>query len=85
MKNLMMTCALLLPVWVGAQECTIGQYQKLLTEADQATAKGQYELAINKLQSAKTCRPEKEAEVGRKILVVFDKVNGERQACLFGV
>jgi len=82
MKILLFLCGLLLPVWVGGQDCTIAQYQKILTEADQATAKGQYELAINKLQSAKTCRPEKEVEVSRKILVVFDKVNGERQAAI---
>jgi len=84
MKRLLLCLPFLfLPTLAPAQgDCTLAQYQKFLTEADQATAKGQYDLAINKLQSAKTCRPEMEAEVGRKILVVFDKVNGERQAAI---
>lgn len=82
MEKVLFLCALMLPVWVGAQDCTLTQYQKLLTEADQATVKGQYDLAINKLQSAKICRPEREEEVSRKILIVFEKVNGERQAAI---
>ncbi len=79
---LFLSCLLLSALAPAQQDCSIAQYQKLLTEADQATARGQYDLAINKLQSAKICRADKEVEVSRKIIVVFDKVNGERQAAI---
>lgn len=62
-----------------AQDCTLERYQKLLKEADQAAQKGYYDLSINKLQSAKTCRPEKEGEISQKIVEVFREVNRQRQ------
>ena len=78
MKHLYFLWLLLIPLWVEAQDCTTDQYQTMLREADQAIQKGQYDLAINKLQSAKTCRPEKEAAVNQKITGVYIKINGER-------
>lgn len=68
----------LLPILASAQDCSLPQYQKLLLEASQSVEKGQYDLALNKLQSAKICRPEKEPEVNRTISSVFQKINAER-------
>ena len=72
-------CTLLAARSLSAQDCTPAQYQKMLKEADQAVKRGEYDLAINKLQSAKVCQPGKAAEVDGKIVAVFEKVNGERE------
>lgn len=61
-----------------AQDCTPARYDTLLRQAKQAADKGRYDLAINKLQSAKTCLPEKEKEVNREILNVFKEVNNQK-------
>lgn len=72
----------LLPLFAMGQGCTMEQYQKLLKDADAASQRGQYDMAINKLQSAKTCRPEKEAEVNTAVIKVFKKVNSERERAI---
>ena len=83
MRHLLFSaCFALLPCFCIAQDCTPAQYQKMLKEADQAVKRGEYDLAINKLQSAKVCQPGKEGEVSEKILKVFEKVNGERQQAI---
>ncbi|MBL7809120.1 MAG: hypothetical protein JNN28_14970 [Saprospiraceae bacterium] len=63
----------------GITQCTPEQYQKLLQEADGAAKLGEYNLAIAKLQSAKVCQPGRETEVNKRIVTVFEKVNGERK------
>ncbi len=68
-----------LPAPARAQDCPPTRYEALLREAKQAADKGQYDLAINKLQSAKTCQPQNEAEVNSRILKVFESVNNERK------
>ncbi|MBL7809119.1 MAG: WD40 repeat domain-containing protein [Saprospiraceae bacterium] len=78
MKYLLLVLLILPPIWSLAQ-CTNEQYHILLNEADKAVKRGEYDLAVNKLQSAKVCRPDKEAEVEKKIVAVFEKVNGERK------
>ena len=82
MKHILFLWVLLVPVWVEAQDCSLVQYQTLLKEADIAVQKGQYDFAINKLQSTKTCRPERGTEISKKIFLVFDKINLERQLAI---
>jgi len=72
----------LLPVLAHAQDCTPKDYDRLMAEAKRLANDGAYDQAINKLQSAKTCQPQREAEVSREILRVFEKVNGERQSAI---
>lgn len=79
MNRLYLCAFLLLPFLAVAQECPPAQYQKLLKEADAASKKGDFKLAINKLNSAKTCQPTKGDEVDKKILAVFDEVNKQRE------
>lgn len=65
------------PIWLNAQEeC---DYQQFLREADQAVKNAEYPMAIKKLLSAKVCRPDKEAEVGKKVIDVFNLVNDLRE------
>lgn len=78
-KSLFLLGALSMPSLVLAQDCTLAQYQKLLKEADAAAQKGEYDLAINKLQSAKTCQPARAEEVDKKILTVFNEVNSQKK------
>lgn len=60
-------------------DCTPKDYERLMAEAKRLAKGGEYDKAINKLQSAKTCQPQKEAEVNREVLRVFEQVNGERK------
>ena len=60
-------------------DCTPRDYDRLMGEAKRLARNGEYDQAINKLQSAKTCQPQRETEVNREILRVFEKVNGERK------
>ncbi len=54
----------------------------MMRQVDTAVLRGQYDLAINKLQSAKTCQPDSEAVVNKRVLEVFKAVNGERTKAL---
>lgn len=69
---------ILFPVSVLAQDCPPERYRMLMLEADRATEKGQYDLAVNKLQSAKTCQPDSEAVVNTRVIAVFLEVNRQR-------
>jgi WD40 repeat protein len=60
-------------------DCTPKDYERLMAEAKRLAKIGEYDKAINKLQSAKTCQPQREAEVNREVLRVFEQVNGERK------
>ncbi|MFZ2898975.1 MAG: SUMF1/EgtB/PvdO family nonheme iron enzyme [Saprospiraceae bacterium] len=65
------------------EDCDLSNYNRLIREAEEyAYGKNgnavNYKKAIDKLFSARTCQPAKESEVSRKILEVFEKVNGER-------
>ncbi len=73
----------LLLVAQSQEDCDLTNYNRLIREAEEyAYGKNgkavNYKKAIDKLFSARTCQPEKESEVSRKILEVFEKVNGER-------
>jgi hypothetical protein len=57
-----------------AQECN---YEELIREAD-SLSKNDYEKAINKLNSARACKPEMATEVDAKIKALFDRINNER-------
>lgn len=74
--------AVLLPVSADAQNCTPERYRALMREADQAVQNGQYDMAINKLQSAKTCRPENGAAVDQRMVEVFLEVNKQRELAI---
>ncbi len=71
---------LLLPALSSAQDCLPGRYRQLIQEANQAAfgKNPDYELAINKLLSAKTCQPDSEAVVNVRIVEVFKEVNRQR-------
>lgn len=78
MKHLLLAF-LLLPFLAPAQtDCPPARYRLMLRQVDTAVLRGQYDLAINKLQSAKTCQPDSEAVVNRRVLEVFRAVNAER-------
>jgi hypothetical protein len=74
--------ALLLPCCAAAQDCTPARYHRMMREADTAAQNGQYDLAINKLQSAKTCQPDSEAVVNLRVLEVFKEVNRQRELAI---
>jgi WD40 repeat protein len=77
---------LLLTLFLTAQaqtpDCTPKDYERLMAEAKRLAKDGEYDKAINKLQSAKTCQPQREAEVNREVLRVFEQVNGERRSAI---
>ncbi len=72
---------LLFPYIVVAQDCTPSRYRQLMREADEATfgKKPDYQLAVNKLISAKTCQPDSEAVVNLQLVKVFGEVNRQRE------
>lgn len=76
----MLFCSLVLffSLVCHAQDCPPARYRQLMGEADRAAREGKYDLAINKLQSAKTCQPDSEAVVNRRVVEVFREVNAER-------
>ncbi len=79
MKHHFLFLLLLLPLLAAAQtDCPPARYRLMLRQVDTAVLRGQYDLAINKLQSAKTCQPDSEAVVNRRVLEVFRAVNAER-------
>jgi WD40 repeat protein len=65
-----------------AQDCPPERYQRMMREANTAVQNGQYDLAINKLQSAKTCQPDSEAVVNLRVLEVFKEVNRQRELAI---
>jgi dipeptidyl aminopeptidase/acylaminoacyl peptidase len=65
-----------------AQDCPPARYQRMMREANTAVQNGQYDLAINKLQSAKTCQPDSEAVVNLRVLEVFKEVNRQRELAI---
>ncbi|MBK6997430.1 MAG: hypothetical protein IPH31_21915 [Lewinellaceae bacterium] len=81
MKHLVLSLLFALP-FVAQAQCSIEEYQILLKEAKTAQQKGQYDLAINKLFSARVCRPEKEEDIKKKILEVFEEVNRQREMAI---
>lgn len=62
-----------------AQDCTSRDFERLMADAKRLAKAGEYDKAINKLQSAKTCQPQREAEVSAEVLRVFEQVNKERK------
>lgn len=80
MKLLLFIC-LLFPCLVSAQNCDLARYRQLLREADEAAfgKKPDYQLAVNKLLSAKTCWPDSEAVVNVRLFRVFEEVNRQRE------
>ncbi|NUO00553.1 MAG: WD40 repeat domain-containing protein [Saprospiraceae bacterium] len=72
---------LLFPYIAVAQDCTPTRYGQLMREADEATfgKKPDYQLAVNKLLSAKTCQPDSEAVVNLQLVKVFEEVNRQRE------
>ena len=60
-------------------DCTPKDYNRLMADAKHFVQKGEYDKAIDKLQSAKICQPHREIEVSREVLRVFELVNGERK------
>ncbi|MBP6827264.1 MAG: WG repeat-containing protein, partial [Saprospiraceae bacterium] len=71
-----------LPALSNAQHCDIQRYRALIHQADVAVEKGQYDLAVNKLQSAKTCQPDSETVVNVRIVEVFREVNRQRELAI---
>ncbi len=71
--------SLFLPLLAPAQDCSPARYRLMMRQVDTAVLRGQYDLAINKLQSAKTCQPDSEAVVNRRVLEVFKEVNRQRE------
>lgn len=65
-----------------AQDCGPARFQLLLVQADTAVANGEYDLAINKLQSAKVCQPDSEAMVNKRVITVFLEVNRQRKLAI---
>ena len=78
MKYILLCLLIALP-FVTVAQCSTEEYQNLLKEAKSAQQKGQYDLAINKLFSARVCRPERDEEIKVKILAVFEDVNKQRK------
>ncbi len=72
----------LLPALIAAQNCPPERFRELMRDADRAAKNGQYDLAINKLQSAKTCRPDSASIVEAKIITVFLEVNKQRELAI---
>jgi len=62
------------------QDCSVERFRRLMKEAnDFAFGKTpDYQLAVNKLLSAKTCQPDSEAVVNRVLIKVFDEVSRQR-------
>jgi len=85
MKTSILLLFILLSGLITAQDCTLVRYQELLREANRASQQGQYDLSLNKLQSAKTCRPEKQGEVDQKIEQVFREVNRQREIAVLNL
>jgi len=73
------TAIVLFPLCITAQDCDVPHYRVLMREADKAALEGTYDLAINKLQSAKVCQPDSEAVVNRRVVEVFREVNKQRK------
>lgn len=82
MKQILIFLIFALPFSAAAQ-CSMEEYQNLLKESKTAQKKGQYDLAINKLFSARVCRPEKDEEIKGEILEVFREVNQQREIAIF--
>ena len=80
MKRLLLFC-LILPCFAAAQDCDPARYRVLMREAGEATfgKKPDYQLAVNKLLSAKTCQPDSEAVVNVQLVRVFEEVNRQRE------
>src|SRR5262245_21403351 len=78
MKPILIFLLFVLPFSTAAQ-CSMEEYQILLKEAKTAQKKGQYDLAINKLSSARACRPEKDKEIEGKILEVLKKEKKKKE------
>ena len=68
----------LLHYYFANAQCTMAEYQTLMSEAKISLREGKYSLALNKLFSARICQPERESEVNRRITEVFDSVNVQR-------
>lgn len=64
--------------FVASSQCSIEEYQILIKDAGLAQDSGKFDLAINKLSSARVCRPEKEEEINKKLLGVYEVVNKQR-------
>lgn len=80
MKQVLTFLLFTLPFFTAAQ-CTLEDYQNLLKEAKAAQKSGKYDLAVNKLLAAQECqadKPDKVAEVKKRILEVFSEVNAQR-------
>ena len=83
MMHLLRFCLLCWLLCATAQaqtpDCTSKDYDRLMADAKRLTRSGEYDKAINKLQSAKTCQPQQEAEVNVLLVRVFEEVNRQRE------
>lgn len=83
MKSIALIIALLYacPYWIEAQSAC-HDYNRLMEEANQAESQQDFEKAIHKYESARTCDPSKGLIVSGKIIAVFKQINGLKEKAI---